>query len=122
MVQGMLILLLCQLAGEWLMVWLGVPIPGPVAGMLLLLVGLMIYGKVPDFLRLPAEGLIRHLSLLFIPAGVGLMLFAELLAQHWLLVLLSLVLSTFLTLLLTAWMMQWLEQRKLNRSKADGNR
>lgn len=122
MVQGMLLLLLCQLAGEWLMVWLGIPIPGPVAGMLILLVGLMIYGKVPDFLRLPAEGLIRHLSLLFIPAGVGLMVFAQLLAQHWLLVLLSLVVSTLLTLILTAWMMQKLEQRQQNRSKANGNR
>ena len=122
MVQGMLLLLLCQLAGEWLMVWLGLPIPGPVAGMLILLVGLMIYGKVPEFLRLPAEGLIRYLSLLFIPAGVGLMVFAQLLAEHWLLVLLSLVISTMLTLVLTAWMMQKLEQRQLNRSKANGNR
>lgn len=122
MVQGMLVLLLCQLAGEWLMVWLGIPIPGPVAGMLLLLVGLMVYGKVPDFLRLPAEGLIRHLSLLFIPAGVGLMLFAELLSQHWLLVFLSLLLSTLITLILTSWMMQKLEQRQLSKGKASGNR
>ena len=121
MVQGFLILLLCQLAGEWLMVWLGIPIPGPVAGMLILLFGLMIYGKVPDFLRVPAEGLIRHLSLLFIPAGVGLMVFAQLLSDYWLLVLLSLVISTFLTLFLTAWMMQKLEQRQQKRGKANGD-
>ncbi len=121
MVQGFLILLLCQLAGEWLMVWLGIPIPGPVAGMLILLIGLMIYGKVPDFLRVPAEGLIRHLSLLFIPAGVGLMVFAQLLSDYWLLVLLSLVISTFLTLFLTAWMMQKLEQRQQKRGKANGD-
>lgn len=122
MIQGVLILLLCQLAGELLMVWLGVPIPGPVAGMLILLLGLMIYGKVPDALRVPSEWLIRHLSLLFIPAGVGLMVFAELLAQHWLLVILSILVSTVLTLILTAWMMQKLEQRQLGRSKARGDR
>ena len=121
MVQGFLILLLCQLAGEWLMVWLGIPIPGPVAGMLILLIGLMIYGKVPNFLRVPAEGLIRHLSLLFIPAGVGLMVFAQLLAQYWLLVVLSLLVSTLLTLILTAWLMQKLELKMQKRSQANGD-
>lgn len=121
MVQGFLILLMCQLAGEWLMVWLGIPIPGPVAGMLLLFMGLIIYGKVPAFLRVPAEGLIRHLSLLFIPAGVGLMVFAQLLAQYWLLVVLSLVISTLLTLVLSAWLMQQLEQRLQRRGRSDGD-
>lgn len=112
MVQGFLILLVCQLAGEWLMVWFGWPIPGPVAGMLLLLAGLLVYGRVPDGLRLPAEGLVRHLSLLFVPAGVGLMLFAETLAQHWLTLLASLVLSTLLTLAFTGWLLQAFEKRQ----------
>jgi holin-like protein len=114
MVQGFLILLLCQLFGEWLMVWLGIPVPGPVAGMILLLIGLVIFGRVPECLRMPAEGLIRHLSLLFVPAGVGLMVFADVLAQQWLAILLSLLISTFITLIVTAWMLQTLEnhQRK----------
>ncbi|MGM0520550.1 MAG: CidA/LrgA family protein [Pseudomonadota bacterium] len=112
MVQGFLILLLCQLTGEWLMVWLGIPVPGPVAGMILLLIGLVLYGRVPEYLRMPAEGLIRHLSLLFVPAGVGLMVFADVLAQQWLAILLSLLLSTFITLIVTAWMLQTLETRQ----------
>lgn len=112
MVQGFLILLLCQLIGEWLMVGFGWPIPGPVAGMILLLAGLMLFGRVPDSLRLPAEGLVRHLSLLFVPAGVGLMLFAETLAQQWFTILASLLLSTLLTLSLTGWMLQAWEIRQ----------
>ncbi|MYL22815.1 CidA/LrgA family protein [Vreelandella massiliensis] len=112
MVQGFLILLLCQLIGEWLMVWLGIPVPGPVAGMILLLLGLTVYGRVPEWLRPPAEGLIRHLSLLFVPAGVGLMVFADVLAQQWLAILASLLLSTFITLFLTAWIVQTLEARQ----------
>ena len=122
MIQGMLILLFCQLLGEWLMVFLGAPIPGPVAGMLILWLGLLVFGKVPDALRVPAEGLIRHLSLLFIPAGVGLMVFAELLAAHWLVVLSSLIGSTLITLMLTAWMMQSLENRKARRRGEHGDR
>lgn len=121
MIQGMLILLFCQLLGEWLMVALGAPIPGPVAGMLILWLGLLVYGKVPDALRLPAEGLIRHLSLLFIPAGVGLMVFAELLAAHWLVVLSSLLGSTLITLVLTAWMMQNMEAYKARRRGEHGD-
>lgn len=121
MIQGMLILLFCQLLGEWLMVALGAPIPGPVAGMLILWLGLLVYGKVPDALRLPAEGLIRHLSLLFIPAGVGLMVFAELLAAHWLVVLSSLLGSTLITLVLTAWMMQSMEAYKARRRGEHGD-
>ncbi|WP_417579708.1 CidA/LrgA family protein [Nitrincola sp.] len=122
MIQGMLILLFCQLLGEWLMVALGAPIPGPVAGMLILWLGLLVYGKVPDTLRLPAEGLIRHLSLLFIPAGVGLMVFAELLAAHWLVVLSSLLGSTLITLVLTVWMMQRMETYKARRRGEHGDR
>lgn len=122
MIQGMLILLFCQLLGEWLMAFIGAPIPGPVAGMLILWLGLLVYGKVPDALRLPAEGLLRHLSLLFIPAGVGLMVFAELLAEQWLVVLSSLIGSTLITLVLTVWMMQSMENYKARRRGEHGDK
>lgn len=102
MLLGFLILLSCQLAGEWLMLVLGLPIPGPVAGMLILFAGLLWYGEVPAALRFPAEGLIRYLTLLFVPAGVGLVQHFELLGNEWLVVALTLVSSTFLTMLATA--------------------
>lgn len=102
MLTGFLILLTCQLLGEFIVVGLGLPVPGPVAGMLILLVGLMIYGEVPMALRLPAEGLIRYLALLFIPAGVGLMLHLQILRHEWLVVAASLVGSTAITLVVTA--------------------
>ncbi|TGG93311.1 CidA/LrgA family protein [Natronospirillum operosum] len=102
MLLGFLILLLCQLTGELLMMTLGLPIPGPVAGMLILFVGLLLYGSVPRALRVPAEGLIRHLSLLFVPAGVGLIQHFGLIAQEWLVILLTLISSTFVALFVTA--------------------
>ena len=70
---GMSILLSCQLIGETLEAVLHLPIPGPVIGMVLLLVGLMIFGRVPEGLRVTSNGLMRYLPLLFIPAGVGVM-------------------------------------------------
>lgn len=70
---GMSILLSCQLIGETLESVFSLPIPGPVIGMVLLLVGLMVYGRVPEGLRATSNGLMRYLALLFIPAGVGVM-------------------------------------------------
>ncbi|EXJ11684.1 CidA/LrgA family protein [Nitrincola nitratireducens] len=66
----------------------------------------MILGRVPDGLRLTATGLISHLSLLFIPAGVGLMVFADQIKQQWWIILVALLVSTFLTLIVAAWVME----------------
>lgn len=70
--QGLAWLLLMQVAGELLSRGFGLPFPGPVVGMLLLIVAL----RLPQ-VRTPvaqcAEALLAHLSLLFIPVGVGVM-------------------------------------------------
>ncbi|MBV0933398.1 CidA/LrgA family protein [Marinobacterium weihaiense] len=102
MLAGLLLLLVCQLLGEWIVLAAGLPVPGPVMGMVLLLAGLIAHGKVPATIRTPAEGLLRHLALLFVPAGVGLMVHAELIAAEWLVILTSLVVSTVVTVLVTA--------------------
>ena len=116
MLLGFLILLTCQLAGELLVLLFGLPIPGPVAGMLLLFTGLVFYGEVPDSLRLPAEGLIRHLALLFVPAGVGLIQHLELVQQEWLVILMTLISSTLITLLFTAFVFQRLMPKRQEAS------
>ncbi|PWV80632.1 CidA/LrgA family protein [Halomonas sp. A11-A] len=71
--MGMSVLLTCQFLGEVIARGLTLPIPGPVIGMVILLIGLMVRGKVPRSLRLTGEGLLRYLTLLFVPAWVGLM-------------------------------------------------
>jgi putative effector of murein hydrolase LrgA (UPF0299 family) len=102
---GFLTLLLsCQLAGELTVAATGLPIPGPVCGMALLFAGLMIFG-LPDALAQVGEGLLSNLSLLFVPAGVGVMLHARLMAQDWLPVAAALVVSTIATVIVTALMM-----------------
>jgi len=102
MLLGLLVLLLCQLLGEWIVLALGLPVPGPVLGMVLLLVALIVKRRVPELIRSPAEGLLRHLALLFVPAGVGLMVHAELIAAEWLIIMAALVVSTVVTVLVTA--------------------
>ncbi len=70
--NGVTLLLVYQLTGEILVRLLGLPIPGPVLGMVMLFVTLMIRGSAPpDSLSEASSALLSHLSLLFVPAGVG---------------------------------------------------
>jgi holin-like protein len=99
------LLLLCQLIGEGISVWTGLPVPGPVFGMALLLAALILRGGVPEGLGRVTDGLLAHLSLLFVPAGVGVMLHLATLRDEWLAVSVALVLSTLLTIAVTGLVM-----------------
>lgn len=107
MLAALTTLLLCQLAGEVCVRWLQLPVPGPVAGMLLLFCLLLARGGPGDELKTTSQALLGHLSLLFVPAGTGIVLHLARVGDEWLALLLALVLSTLATLLVTAWTMQW---------------
>jgi holin-like protein len=111
MLESFAVLLLCQLVGEVVVTAADLPVPGPVVGMLVLLLGLLLKGGVPEQLALTASGLLQHLSLLFVPAGVGVMLHLALLGEQWPAVGLALLGSTVLTLLVTGLVMTWTARR-----------
>lgn len=106
MLESLAVLLFCQLIGELIVLYLEIPIPGPVVGMLLLFSGLMIRGNIPEPLAQTANGLLEQLSLLFVPAGVGVMTHLTLLGKQWLPLTASLVVSTLLTIAVTGLLMQ----------------
>lgn len=84
MIPAITALLVCQLAGEVLSRALGLPVPGPVVGMVLLFVALLLRGRdAPAPLGATADGLLNNLGLLFVPAGVGVVLHLPLLARDW---------------------------------------
>jgi putative effector of murein hydrolase LrgA (UPF0299 family) len=95
----------CQLAGELIVATLMWPLPGPVLGMAILFAGLVVNGAVPEELAAVSAGLLDNLSLLFIPAGVGVMLHAPLLGRDGVAIGLALVVSTVLTIAVTALVM-----------------
>ncbi len=92
--RGFAILLVCQSAGEAISRVAGIGLPGPVLGLLLLLAAL----NVP-VLRTPvaaaSDALLQHLSLLFVPVGVGVMTHLGLVSEFGLRLLLVVVLSTW---------------------------
>jgi putative effector of murein hydrolase LrgA (UPF0299 family) len=99
--QGFAWLLVLQSAGEALARLLKLPFPGPVVGMVLLLVALR-WSLVRDSVAAVAEFLLAHLSLLFVPVGVGVMTHLGLLGQYGLRMAVVIVLSTWVGLGVTA--------------------
>jgi holin-like protein len=105
-ISALTALLLFQLTGEVLARWLDLPIPGPVIGMLLLFLFLLLRDGPGDELRTTSQTLLQHLSLLFVPAGTGIMVHLHRVADEWLPLLLSLLISTVATLVVTAVVMK----------------
>jgi putative effector of murein hydrolase LrgA (UPF0299 family) len=96
------ILFVMQLLGDALVRLLGVPLPGPLAGLLLLFVALLVYGKTPKGLRDTSGQVLQHLMLLFIPAVAGIMMHFDRIASEWLPFMLACVVGAVLTLIVTA--------------------
>jgi holin-like protein len=102
MIHTLTLLLLYQLVGELLVRALGAPVPGPVLGMALLFLTLVFRGRAGDELRTGTASLLQHLSLLFVPAGAGVMLHLQRVADEWLPITVALLVSTFAGMAVTA--------------------
>ncbi|MBN7796821.1 CidA/LrgA family protein [Parahaliea mediterranea] len=118
-INGITLLLIFQLLGEIAVRLSQLPVPGPVAGMLLLFIALLLRGRSGDSLERAANGLLGHLSLLFIPAGVGLMVHLHRVGEEWLPVTVAIAASTVLTLALSGLLLQWLLRRRDQRTAGD---
>ena len=110
MVASLSLILVCQLAGEVIVRGLGLPMPGPVVGLLLLLLLLLARDRFAglacgplqqDGVESASRGLLANLSLLFVPAGVGVVQKLDLVAAHGSAVAVVLALSVIVTLLVT---------------------
>ena len=97
MVLSLAVILSCQLAGEALVRRLGLPLPGPVAGMLLLVAALLLAPSLHGRIAAASHQLLKHMALFFVPAGVGLMTLTGELREHGWLLAAVLVASTWLT-------------------------
>jgi putative effector of murein hydrolase LrgA (UPF0299 family) len=110
MIASLSLILLCQLAGEVIVRGLALPMPGPVLGLLLLLLLLLARDRFAFLARGPLQqdgvenasrGLLAHLSLLFVPAGVGVMQKLDLVAERGIAIAVVLAISVVATLLVT---------------------
>ena len=99
--RGVAWLLACQSLGEAIARGTGIPWPGPVIGLLILLI-LLNFRPVRAPVAAAADVLLAHLSLLFVPVGVGVMTHLGLMSAYGLRLALVLALSTWIGLVVTA--------------------
>ena len=115
MLRTYLALLCCQAAGDVIRQVSGVPLSGPIFGMLLLLAALMVRGGASDEFCRSGQATLGFLPLFFVPAGVGIMQHLPLLRAHWLPILLALTISTALAMTTAALVMRLVEQLRHRR-------
>ncbi|MDP2743046.1 MAG: CidA/LrgA family protein [Hydrogenophaga sp.] len=111
MIPALATLLVFQLVGEALVRALVVPVPGPVVGLALLLLTLVLRPAWVSAIKPTAQTLLQHLSLLFVPAGVGVMLHLQRLGDEAFAIGVALVISTWVGLASAALTMAWLMKR-----------
>jgi holin-like protein len=112
MPAALALLLVFQLLGESLRVGFSLPVPGPVIGMGLLLVYLILRQGPSHELRQTSGTLLQHLSLMFVPAGTGVMLHVSRLSDELWPIVVALVGSTVLGLVVTGLTLHWLTRGK----------
>ncbi|MFN3526632.1 MAG: CidA/LrgA family protein [Paracoccus sp. (in: a-proteobacteria)] len=98
MIATLAIILGFQLVGEITSRGLALPLPGPVVGLLLLVVCCILRPALAERLRPVSTGLLGHLSLFFVPAGVGIVAHWDLLKQHGLGLAVAVAVSTVLAI------------------------
>ena len=111
MIAALTQLLIFQLIGEVIARGLDLPVPGPVIGMALLFVVLLLKGGPGETLQTTSQTLLSHLSLLFVPAGVGIVVHLARVADEWLALLVALVVSTVVSMAVTALVMKALARK-----------
>lgn len=116
MLASLSLLLTCQLIGETLARWLALPVPGPVLGLLLLFALLTLRKGPSEELRQTSQSLLAHLSLLFVPAGTGIMLHLSRVGDEWPAIALALIVSTLLAMAVTAGVMVLVQQLQARRT------
>jgi holin-like protein len=102
MLPAIAALLVCQLIGEAIVRLASLPIPGPVVGMAVLFALMLSRAPLPAALHDTSEGLLRHLSLLFVPAGVGVIQHLDRLGTDGVRLIAVVILATVITLAVTA--------------------
>jgi len=108
MIETLFLLLVFQLLGEALVSLLGIPVPGPVAGMVLAFFGLLAFPRLAPRVDGPILSLTRNMALFFVPAGAGLIQYMGLWRHSGIAILVTILLSTLVTAAVTGLVFQLL--------------
>ena len=119
MLGAIALLLTCQLTGEIVHRMLGLPLPGSIIGMLLLIAWLAVKRKERTALESVSTWLTAHLSILLVPGAVGLIDQGPILRREGIGLLVAIVVSTLLTMMVTVLVFQWVVRRMEKQSAGE---
>ncbi|MBJ2196539.1 CidA/LrgA family protein [Barnesiella sp. CU968] len=111
------IIFACLLAGELIAMIPGVSIPGSIIGMLVLTVLLERKVVKPDSIAPLCRFLIKNMAFFFVPPGVALMLYFDIIAAEWIPITVATVVSIFLVIVVTGRLHQFMHRRVKRNSK-----
>ena len=111
------IIFACLLAGELIAMIPGVSIPGSIIGMLVLTVLLERKVVKPDSIAPLCRFLIKNMAFFFVPPGVALMLYFDIIAAEWIPITVATVVSIFLVIVVTGRLHQFMNRRVKRNSK-----
>jgi putative effector of murein hydrolase LrgA (UPF0299 family) len=101
MIDALILLFICQLAGEFAARLLTLPVPGPVIGLAFLLLACAIHRPLADRVEPVSRPILANLSLLFVPVGVGIVQQLDLVRAYGVALAAAVLVSTVLTLAVT---------------------
>lgn len=78
------------------------PLPAPVTGLMLLYAELAIRGRIPEDLGVLADRILQFLGMLFVPAGVGVIAYLDLLKLEFVPIIAAVIGGTAITIFITA--------------------
>jgi len=111
MISGLVQILLFQSIGELVSKFLLPTLPGPVIGLVLLVLWLALRKEINAELAMVADGFSQYLGLLFVPAAVGIVLFLPQLQANALAIISALVGSVILTISSSALVVRFLSKK-----------
>lgn len=115
LLQLALILGICY-AGDLIHDYTGIPVPGNILGMLILLLLLCLKIVKLDQIREVSDFFLKRLSFFFLPPAIGLMLVGDDVKSQWPLLLFLCIIITIVTMAITGWTVQLLSKKSKDKN------
>ena len=110
--RGFFIILLFLGFGKFISAYLPVPFPASIIGLILLFLALSASLVKVEWITMSGNFILKYMALLFIPIGVGLLNYFELIVSHWLAIVCSLLFTTLLIMFLVGHFFQYFDKKE----------
>ncbi|MFT6984950.1 MAG: holin-like protein [Psychromonas sp.] len=110
--RGFLLILLFLSFGRFISAYLPIPFPASIIGLVLLFIALSTSLVKVEWIMMSGHFILKYMALLFIPIGVGLLNYFDLIISHWLVIVCSLLFTTLFIMLVVGHFYQYINKNK----------